>query len=79
MVRAGADDVLIANQLVDPAKRRAAALLAREANVIVNVDDVGDAEALSAAAVDGRHARSASWSRSTPGCIGPGSTRRRRR
>ena len=52
MVRAGADDVLIANQLVDPAKRRAAALLAREANVIVNVDDVGDAEALSAAALE---------------------------
>lgn len=51
MVRAGADDVLVANQLVDPAKRRAAALLAREANVIVNVDDTGDAEALSAAAV----------------------------
>ena len=51
MVRAGADDVLVANQLVDPAKRRAAALLAREANVLVNVDDAGDAEALSAAAV----------------------------
>ncbi len=51
MVRAGADDVLIANQLVDPVKRRAAALLAREANVLVNVDDVGDAQALSAAAV----------------------------
>jgi D-serine deaminase-like pyridoxal phosphate-dependent protein len=52
MVRAGADDVLIANQLVDPHKRRAAALLAREAKVIVNVDDIGDAEALSAAAVE---------------------------
>ena len=52
MVRAGADDVLIANQLVDPAKRRAAALLAREANVLVNVDDAGDAEALSAATVE---------------------------
>ena len=52
MVRAGADDVLVANQLVDPHKRRAAALLAREANVIVNVDDIGDAEALSAAAVE---------------------------
>jgi len=50
MVRAGADDVLVANQLVSPQKRRAAALLAREANVLVNVDDVGDAEALSAAA-----------------------------
>jgi D-serine deaminase-like pyridoxal phosphate-dependent protein len=52
MVRAGADDVLIANQLVNPQKRRAAALLAREANVIVNVDDVEDAKALSAAAED---------------------------
>ena len=51
MVRAGADDVLIANQLVDPAKQRAAALLAREANILVNVDDIGDAQALSAAAV----------------------------
>jgi D-serine deaminase-like pyridoxal phosphate-dependent protein len=51
MVRAGADDVLIANQLIDPHKRRAAALLARGATVRVNVDDVGDAEALSAAAV----------------------------
>jgi D-threonine aldolase len=52
MVRAGADDVLVANELVVPQKRRAAALLAREANVIVNVDDIGDAEALSAAAVE---------------------------
>jgi D-serine deaminase-like pyridoxal phosphate-dependent protein len=52
MVRAGADDVLVANQLVDPAKRRAAALLAREASVLVNVDDPGDAEALSAAALE---------------------------
>ena len=51
MVRAGADDVLVANELVDPAKRRAAALLAREAKVIVNVDDPADADALSAAAV----------------------------
>jgi D-serine deaminase-like pyridoxal phosphate-dependent protein len=51
MVRAGADEVLIANQLVNPVKRRAAALLAREANVTVNVDDVGDAAALSVAAV----------------------------
>jgi D-serine deaminase-like pyridoxal phosphate-dependent protein len=52
MVRAGADDVLIANQLVDPRKRRAAALLAREAKITVNVDDVGDVEALSAAALE---------------------------
>src|SRR5207249_3289610 len=41
MVRAGATDVLIANQLVNPQKRRAAALLAREATVLVNVDGVG--------------------------------------
>jgi D-serine deaminase-like pyridoxal phosphate-dependent protein len=51
MARAGADDVLVANQLVDPHKRRAAALLAREVNLRVNVDDAGDAAALSAAAV----------------------------
>ena len=51
MVWAGADDVLIANQLVDPQKRRAAALLAREASLLVNVDDTSDAEALSAEAV----------------------------
>jgi len=51
MVHAGADDVLVANQLVTPQKREAAALLAREANVLVNVDDTGDAEALSEAAV----------------------------
>jgi D-serine deaminase-like pyridoxal phosphate-dependent protein len=52
MVRAGADDVLVANQLVDPHKRRAAALLAREATVRVNVDSTVDAEGLSAAAVE---------------------------
>jgi D-serine deaminase-like pyridoxal phosphate-dependent protein len=51
MVRAGADDVLIANQLVHPHKRRAAALLAREARILVNVDDAEDAQALSDAAV----------------------------
>ena len=50
MVRAGADDILIANQLVNPGKRRAAALLAREAKVTVNVDDAGDAAGLSEAA-----------------------------
>jgi D-serine deaminase-like pyridoxal phosphate-dependent protein len=52
MVEAGADDVLVANQLVNPAKRRAAALLARRATVRVNVDDTGDAEGLSEAAVE---------------------------
>ena len=52
MVRAGAEDVLIANQLVNPQKRRAAALLAREADLTVNVDSARDAEALSAAAVE---------------------------
>ncbi len=52
MARAGADDILIANQLVQPAKQRAAARLAREVTLRVNVDDVEDAAALSAAAVD---------------------------
>jgi len=52
VVRAGADDVLIANQLVVPQKRRAAALLAREANVLVNVDNIDDVKALSAAATE---------------------------
>jgi D-serine deaminase-like pyridoxal phosphate-dependent protein len=50
MARAGADDILVANELVDPAKRRAAALLAREIDLHVAVDDVDDAAALSAAA-----------------------------
>ena len=52
MARAGADDILIANELVTPQKRRAAALLAREVTLRVAVDDVDDAAALSAAAVD---------------------------
>jgi D-serine deaminase-like pyridoxal phosphate-dependent protein len=52
MVRAGADDVLIANQLVVPQKRRAAALLAREASVTVNVDDTTDVAELSRAALE---------------------------
>lgn len=52
MARAGADDILIANQLVHPSKRRAAALLAREVTLRVNVDDVADGAALSAAAVE---------------------------
>jgi D-serine deaminase-like pyridoxal phosphate-dependent protein len=52
MARAGADDILVANELVTPQKRRAAALLAREVSLRVAVDDAGDAAALSAAAVD---------------------------
>ncbi len=52
MARAGADDILVANELVDPAKRRAAALLAREIDLHVAVDDLDDAAALSAAAVE---------------------------
>ena len=46
MARAGIDEILVANELVVPQKRRAAALLAREVNLQVNVDDIGDAEAL---------------------------------
>jgi D-serine deaminase-like pyridoxal phosphate-dependent protein len=51
MARAGADDILIANQLAQPDKRRAAAHLARDVTLRINVDDVADAEALSAAAM----------------------------
>lgn len=51
MARAGADDILIANELVNPQKRRAAALLAREVNLHVAVDAAEDARALSGAAV----------------------------
>ncbi|HKZ90721.1 MAG TPA: alanine racemase [Candidatus Limnocylindrales bacterium] len=51
MAQAGAEDILIANQLVNPEKRRAAAVLARTLTLRVNVDDVSDVEALSAAAV----------------------------
>ena len=50
MVEAGADEVLVTNELVSPAKRRAAALLALRANVMVQVDDLEDAQALSEAA-----------------------------
>jgi D-serine deaminase-like pyridoxal phosphate-dependent protein len=52
MARAGADDILVANELVNPRKRRAAALLAREVDLHVAVDDADDARALSAAAVE---------------------------
>jgi D-serine deaminase-like pyridoxal phosphate-dependent protein len=52
MARAGAEDILVANELVNPSKRRAAALLAREVSLHVAVDDAHDAEALSAAAVE---------------------------
>jgi len=52
MARAGADDILVANELVNPQKRRAAALLAREVSLRVAVDDADDARALSAAAVE---------------------------
>ncbi len=51
MARAGIDEILVANELVVPQKRRAAALLAREVNLQVCVDDIGDAEALSAEAI----------------------------
>ena len=51
MARAGIDEMLVANELVDP-PTRAAALLAREVNLQVCVDDVGDAEALSKEAVE---------------------------
>jgi D-serine deaminase-like pyridoxal phosphate-dependent protein len=51
MAWTGIDEILVANELVVPAKRRAAALLARQVNLQVCVDDIGDAEALSEEAV----------------------------
>ena len=39
MARAGIDDVFVINEVVGPEKTRALALLAREANVKVAVDD----------------------------------------
>ena len=66
MARAGADDVLIANQLVHPAKRRAAALLARD----VHAARQRRRRQRRRGAVRGRASRqarsSASWSRWTP-------------
>lgn len=51
LVRAGVRDVLIANEVRDPAKIGRLALLARQARVIVCVDDPGNVADLSAAAV----------------------------
>ncbi|HVB75977.1 MAG TPA: alanine racemase [Ktedonobacteraceae bacterium] len=51
MVRGGIDDVLVANAVVGPAKTRVIAELAREAHIIVAIDDAGNAEELSNAAI----------------------------
>ena len=51
MARAGIDDVFVINEVVGVEKTRALALLAREANVTVAVDDVDQVDALSRAAV----------------------------
>ena len=50
MVRAGIDDVFVINEVVGPEKARALALLAREANVKVAVDDAIQVDVLSRAA-----------------------------
>jgi len=50
MARAGIDDVFVINQVVGPEKVQAAALLAREIPLKVAIDDVTNAETLSAAA-----------------------------
>jgi D-serine deaminase-like pyridoxal phosphate-dependent protein len=52
VAEAGINDVLIANQLVQPDKVRAAAELARSHRLTVAVDDVRNAEQLSRAAVE---------------------------
>jgi D-serine deaminase-like pyridoxal phosphate-dependent protein len=51
MARAGIPDVFVINEVVGAEKVRALALLAREAQVKVAVDDVGQVDVLSAAAV----------------------------
>ncbi len=51
MVHGGIDDILVANQIVDEEKIRALAELAREAHIIVAVDDAQNAEDLSSAAL----------------------------
>jgi D-serine deaminase-like pyridoxal phosphate-dependent protein len=50
-VRSGIDHVFVVNTVAGPSKLRALAELAREADVMVAVDDAANAEALSAAAV----------------------------
>ena len=50
MVQAGANDILIANELVDPAKLERVAALARSAQVCVAIDSAEAAEALARAA-----------------------------
>ena len=52
MARAGIPDVFVINELVGPEKTRAVALLAREAPLQVAVDDAGQVQGLSAAAVE---------------------------
>jgi 3-hydroxy-D-aspartate aldolase len=51
MVAGGIDDVMISNQLVDPAKIERLAQLAKRARLLVCVDDSGNIRDLSAAAV----------------------------
>ena len=50
MARAGIDDVFVINEVMDPAKARALALLAREAQVKVAVDDIRQVDLLASAA-----------------------------
>jgi D-serine deaminase-like pyridoxal phosphate-dependent protein len=51
MVHGGINDVLVANAVVGPEKTRAVAELAREAHIIVAIDDASNAEELSNAAL----------------------------
>jgi D-serine deaminase-like pyridoxal phosphate-dependent protein len=52
MARAGIEDVLVANQVVQPDKVRAAAELARDHRVTLTVDDVRNVEQLARAAAE---------------------------
>ncbi len=51
MVRGGIDDILVANEVVGEEKIRTLADLAREAHIIVAIDDMQNAEELSSAAL----------------------------
>jgi len=51
MVRGGIDDILVANEVVGEAKIKAAAELAKDAHIIVAIDNAQNAEELSAAAL----------------------------
>ena len=77
LVHSGLDHILLVNTVAGPAKLRAVAQLAGEADLMIAVDDLANIDALSDA-VTAAGTSSACWSRSTPGWTGPGPTASRR-